>query len=105
MERIYLQFPYWPGDVGEANVYWATDTTIPFVTDIDNLELAANWLHIYLSRDCPAQTVEDMGAKWDPCVKKWYIPPGTKRAPFIKWLTLDSPSYHTYGLVFPNVNT
>lgn len=32
------------------------------------------------------------GARWDPAMKKWYIPGGIESAPFAQWMPADSDS-------------
>ena len=108
MDRFYLRFPSWPGDaVGFAKIHWDNGSNLPYVTDIDNLEMAAKWLPIYLNCDyADRSVVKQLGAKWDEQVKKWYIPVGVKRAHFIKWLTLDVPSKnntHFIPIIYENM--
>ncbi len=102
MERFYLRFPYYPGDaVGAAKIYWDNGPNLPYVTDVENLEIAAKWLPVYLNCDYSDRgVVKQLGAKWDKHTEKWYIPVGVPRAHFIKWLTLDVPSKNDTHLVF-----
>lgn len=102
MERFYLRFPYYPGDaVGAAKIYWDNGSNLPYVTNVENLEIAAKWLPVYLNCDySDKEVVKQLGAKWDKHTEKLYIPVGVSRAHFIKWLTLDVPSKNNTHFVF-----
>ena len=79
-------------NVTEVNFGWSVDETShrPKETEAQQRRSFMSNKNVYL--DCPYQDKDDckaLGGRWDPDVRKWYVPEGLDLDPFRLWISDD----------------